>query len=72
MDKLIVKDKSVSGKKLLTVQKASNKYGLDRSLLYHWIRYKKFSYFKIEKKILFWESDFISFLESHYINTNQE
>ena len=72
MDFSLFKNKSISESSLLTVKKAAIKYGLDRSLLYHWIRYKKFPYFKIEKKILFWESDFITFIESHYINTIQE
>ncbi len=59
-------------KKLLTVQKASEIYGLDTSLIYHWIRYKKFDHHKCGKKILFWESAFLDFLEMHKVKRHEE
>jgi excisionase family DNA binding protein len=59
-------------KSLLTVQKASEIYGLDASLIYHWIRYKKFDHHKVGKKILFWKSDFLEFLEQHRVKNNGE
>ena len=58
--------------RLLTVQKASQIYGPDTSLIYHWIRYKKFDYHKIGKKILFWESDYLIFLEQHKVKKYDE
>lgn len=61
-----------STRKLLTVKKASETYGLDPSLIYHWIRYKKFDFFKPEKKILFWESDFLAFLEEHKVKKYED
>ena len=72
MKELKSKEIKSSKRTLLTVQKAADKYGLSNSLFYHWIRYKKFPYLKIDKKILFWETDFISFLENHYVNPNSE
>ena len=53
--------------KLFTVQKAHQIYGVEPSLIYYWIRYRKFDFFKPEKKILFWESDFLDFLEKHKV-----
>ncbi len=58
--------------KLLTVKKAHEIYGVDPSLIYHWIRYRKFDFFKPEKKILFWESSFLDFLEMHKIGRHEE
>jgi excisionase family DNA binding protein len=61
-----------STRKLLTVQKASEIYGVEPSLIYHWLRYKKFDHHKVGKKILFWESDFLEFLEQHKIKRYEE
>lgn len=58
--------------KLLTVQKASETYGVDPGLVYHWIRYRKFDYHKVGKKILFWERDFLEFLGQHKIKKYEE
>lgn len=59
-------------RKLVTVQRASEVYGVDPSLIYHWIRYKKFDHHKVGKKILFWESDFLEFLEQHRVKKYEE
>lgn len=56
-------------KKLLTPKKAAEKYGIDKGKLYSWIRQKRFNYIKPEKEILFWEHDFLKFLELHTIDT---
>jgi len=53
--------------KLLTVKTACQRYGLHTNIIYYWIRCKKFNYIKIDKKVLFWESDFIKFIEAHKI-----
>lgn len=55
-------------KKLLTVKKTCEIYGLEPSLIYHWVRYKKFNFYKIDKKILIKESDFKDFLESYRVD----
>lgn len=61
-----------STRKLLTVQKANEIYGVDLSLIYHWIRYKKFDFFKLDKKLLFWEKDFLDFLEQNKVRKYEE
>jgi len=53
--------------KFLTVSTASNQFNLKPSLIYHWLRGKKFRYYKIEKKVLFKEIDFINFINLHSI-----
>ncbi len=57
--------------KLLTVSKACELYGLSPLLIYHWIRYKKFDYFKVGRKVLFWEADLLDFLEQHKVGTGE-
>ncbi|MFI5324056.1 MAG: helix-turn-helix domain-containing protein [Thermodesulfobacteriota bacterium] len=57
--------------KLLTVKTASEKFGLEPSLIYHWIRYKKFPHIKAGKKVLFWEPDFLEFLEQHKVKRDE-
>jgi len=57
----------MKSEKLLTVKKACEIYGIEQSLIYHWVRYKKFSYYKIDKKILIRDSDFKEFLESNRV-----
>jgi len=59
--------KSDSADKLLSVKKACEIYGVEPSLIYHWVRYKKFNFYKIDKKILIKESDFRDFLESYLV-----
>jgi len=54
-------------KTLLTPKKAAEKYGLDKGKIYSWIRQKRFTYIKPEKEILFWEEDFLDFLNSYTI-----
>ncbi len=61
-------EKERSRERLLTVKKACEIYGIEPSLIYHWIRYKKFSFYKVEKKILIRESDFNDFLESYRVD----
>ena len=51
--------------KLLTVKKASTLYGPEPSLIYHWIRYRKFDFYKFGKKVLLPQSEFEQFLELH-------
>ena len=58
--------------KFTTVRKASEKYGVDQSLIYYWIRNRKFLYNKIGKKILFKEVDFTNFINSHSIPNNED
>lgn len=60
----------MKSEKLLTIKKISDVYGINCSLLYHWIRYKKFNFYKIDKKILIRESDFKDFLESYKIDAS--
>ncbi len=58
--------------RLLTVKKASKVYGVDPSLVYHWLRYRRLDFFKLGKKVLFWEEDFLSFLEEHKVKRCNE
>lgn len=59
--------KNVKVRQLLTPRKASEKYGIDRSKIYSWIRERKFNFIKPEKEVLFWEDDLLNFLESNSI-----
>lgn len=59
-------------RKLLTPKKAAEKYGLDKGKIYSWIRQKRFAYIKPEKEILFWEEDFLSFLQANTIPANPD
>ncbi len=61
-----------SNRRLLTVKKASEIYGVAPSLIYHWIRYKKFDHHKVGKKVLFWEADFLAFLKRHHVARREE
>jgi len=58
-------------KKLLTVKKITSKYELEPSLIYYWVRNKKFSYYKFEKKILIEEQDFLNFIELNKIEISE-
>ncbi len=58
--------------RLLTVKSACEIYGIEGSILYHWIRYKKFPYYKPNKKILFRQSDFEKFLDDNRVASSPE
>lgn len=49
--------------KLLTPKKAKELYGVDTGKIYNWIRHKRFNFIKPDKELLFWESDFLRFLD---------
>lgn len=53
--------------RLLTASKAAIDYGIKTSSFYHWYRYKKFKIIKLDKKVLFWESDFLQFLDENTV-----
>ncbi len=57
--------------RLLTASKAAIDYGIKTSSFYHWFRYRKFPIIKLDKKVLFWERDFIEFLESNLISCDK-
>jgi len=52
---------------LLTPSKASEIYGIKKGKFYQWIRQKRFNYIKPEKELLFWESDFLEFIDANTI-----
>jgi len=52
---------------LLTPKKAREKYGIEPTKVYHWIRHKRFTFIKPGKEILFWEKDLLDFLEQHEV-----
>lgn len=53
--------------KLLSVSTLSKEFGIKRGLIYHWVRYRKFPIFKVDKKVLIPRADFEAFLQSHFI-----
>lgn len=53
--------------KLLSVSTIEEEYGIRASLVYHWIRYRKFSVIKIDKKVLIPRAEFDDFLNCHFI-----
>lgn len=57
-------------KVLLTPKKASEKYGVAKTKIYSWIRDRRFNFIKPEKEVLFWEHDFLAFLDSHLVLKN--
>ncbi len=57
----------MKSEKLLTVKKACEIYGIEPSLIYHWVRYKKLIFYKIDKNILINESEFKEFLEYYRV-----
>lgn len=59
--------KSIKDKRLLTVSDIFQEYGIQSSLIYHWIRFRKFRILKIGKKILIARADFEEFLSAHSI-----
>jgi len=54
-------------KKLLTIKKISDTYGINRQTLYWWLRQKKFKFIKVEKLIFITEADFAEFLDQHTV-----
>lgn len=66
------KKKRESNSKLLSVKTACEYYGLEPSLLYHWIRQRKFPIYKLDKKVLFEKSDFEFFLQYNRIPAGDE
>ena len=57
---------------LLTPKKAAEKYGLDRTMIYYWLRYKRVDFVKLEKTILIWEESLVQFLEAHTVAASEE
>ncbi len=57
---------------LLTPKKAAQKYGLDRTMIYYWLRYKRVDFVKLEKTILIWEESLVQFLEAHTVAASEE
>ena len=60
----------MKAERFLTIKKIVEIYGIESTLLYHWVRYKKFNFYKIDKKILIKESDFKDFLESYRVDSS--
>lgn len=58
--------------RLLTASKAAIDFGIKPSSFYHWFRYRKFPIIKLDKKVLFWESDFIKFLDSNLVMCHKD
>lgn len=58
--------------KLLTPSKAAELYGLERSQIYWWVRQRRFPVIKLEKSVLFWESEFLQFVEQNTIPVADE
>ncbi len=54
-------------RRLLTPTLVAELYGIDRMKVYNWIRNKRFPYIKPEKELLFWESDFLQFLDENTV-----
>ena len=52
---------------LLTPSKASEIYGIKIGKFYQWIRQKRLAYIKPEKELLFWEADFLEFIEANTV-----
>jgi len=58
--------------KLLTPKKVNELYGVDTQKIYYWIRNKRFNFIKPDKEILFWESDFLRFLDKFKVEIEDE
>jgi len=66
-------DSSARGKdKLLTPKGAELELGIPTTKIYHWIRNKRFKFFKPEKEILFWRSDLLNWLEENAVIGEKE
>lgn len=58
--------------KLLTPKKAHEEFGIPIGKIYHWIRNRRFKYYKPTKEILFWESDLLDWLETNAVIDEKE
>lgn len=58
--------------RLLTPQAASDLYGIGRGKIYAWVRARRFSFIKPSREVLFWERDFLLFLEEHRVPARDE
>lgn len=58
--------------RLLTPAKAAETYGLERSQIYWWVRNRRFAIVKLERSVLFWEKDFVAFLDQNAIPASEE
>ncbi|MCH7519850.1 MAG: helix-turn-helix domain-containing protein [Candidatus Dadabacteria bacterium] len=54
--------------RLLSPTKAAEELGLNRSVIYYWLRNKRFPFIKLQKMVLFWESDLIQFLDENTVS----
>lgn len=66
------KTKGASRGRLLTPAQAARVYGLERHVLYYWLRNRRFSFIRADKKILFWETDLVEFLDRNAIPAAEE
>lgn len=57
--------------KLLTPKKANEIYGIETGKIYNWIRNKRFNFIKPDKELLFWESDFLKFLNEFTVEVKK-
>lgn len=57
----------ISRGRLLTPAQAARTYGIERHVLYYWLRNHKLSFIKADKKILLWERDLLEFLDRNTI-----
>jgi len=56
--------------RLLSPTKAAHELGLNRNIIYYWLRNKRFPFIKLQKMVLFWESDLIKFLDENTIDSD--
>lgn len=54
-------------KRLTTVKSFCKKHDINNTLLYHWVRERAFPFFKVGKKIIFYENDLLDFLEKNRV-----
>lgn len=64
--------KNGENSKLLSVSNLSKEFGIKPGLIYHWIRYRKISIIKIDKKVLIPRAEFEDFLSSHFRSAGDE
>jgi len=58
--------------KLLTPKKAKEIYGIEPSKIYNWVRFRRFTFIKPDKEILFWEKDLLDFLDRNTSTADSE
>jgi len=58
--------------KLLTPSSAAERLGIPRAKIYQWVRSRRFQFIKPGRELLFWEQDFISFLDSNTVPAYDE